>query len=126
MKSQFVGWAAAVVLLAVSGPLFGHHNSAARYDKEHPVTLNGTVTEFKMVNPHARLRFDVKDENGTIVKWEVESGSPSGLYRRGWRIDDLKPGDRITVTGAPAVDGSKTMELTKLVTPSGKELLGVG
>ena len=73
MKSQFVGWAAAVVLLAVSGPLFGHHNSAARYDKEHPVTLTGTVTEFKMVNPHARLSFDVKDENGNIVKWPAES-----------------------------------------------------
>jgi hypothetical protein len=59
-----------------------------------------------------------------VVVWDTESGSPSGLYRRGWRTDDLKPGDRVTATGAPAVDGSKSMELIKLVTAGGKELRG--
>ena len=54
--------------------------------------------------------------------WDIESGSASGLYRRGWRTDDLKPGDRVTATGSPAVDGSKSMVLIKLVTPSGKVL----
>jgi hypothetical protein len=34
----------------------------------------------------------------------------------------LKPGDSFTITGSPAVDGSKVMEIEKLVTSSGKEL----
>jgi hypothetical protein len=120
----FAGLAGGLLLLALSGPMFGHHNSAARYDKEHPVTVSGTVKEFRMINPHARIEIEVKEENGNVVVWDTESGSPSGLYRRGWRTDDLKPGDRVTATGAPAVDGSKSMELIKLVTAGGKELRG--
>jgi len=124
MNKVFAGFAAGVILLAVSGPLLGHHNSAARYDKEHPVTVAGIVKEFRMINPHARIEIEVKEENGNVVVWDAESGSPSGLYRRGWRTDDLKAGDRITATGAPAVDGTKSMELIKLVTSGGKELRG--
>ena len=118
----FAGLGVGAVLLAVSSPLFGHHNSAARYDEKHPVTVTGTVTEFQMVNPHIRLGFEVKEEGGGVAKWAAEGGSPSGLYRRGWRTDDVKVGDRVTVTGAPAVDGSKVMEIKMIVTGSGKEL----
>jgi hypothetical protein len=33
--------------------------------------------------------------------WELGDGqAPTGLYRKGWRKDDLKVGDTITVTGA--------------------------
>jgi len=120
----FAGLAVGLLLLAVSGPMFGHHNTAAKYDKEHPVTVSGVVKEFRMINPHARIEIEVKEQNGNVVLWDAESGSPSGLYRRGWRTDDLKPGERVTATGAPAVDGSKTMELIKLVTSGGKELRG--
>ena len=118
----FVGLAAGAILLAVSGPLFGHHNTAAKYDVGHPVTLTGTVKQFRMVNPHARIEVEVKEESGGVGVWDIESGSASGLYRRGWRTDVLKPGDRVTATGSPAVDGSKSMALIKLVTANGKVL----
>ena len=118
----FAGLALAVVLGAVSSPVFGHHNTLARYDHEKPITLKGTVTVFRMINPHSHLEFEVKQADGTVVKWEAEGGSPSSAYRRGWRTGDLKPGDTVTVTGSPAVDGSKSMEIKKLVTPNGKEL----
>ena len=121
-KKILAGLALGVVLLFVAGPAFGHHNTAARYDEDTHVTLTGTVTEFRMINPHSLLSFEVKQEDGTVVEWEAEGGSPSGLYRRGWRTDDFKPGDGITVTGAPAKDGRPVMIIRKLVTPGGKEL----
>jgi hypothetical protein len=99
-----------------------HHNTSARYDEAHPITLTGTVIQFRMINPHAKLEFEVKDEQGNAVKWTVEAGPASGMYRRGWRVDDLKAGDQVTVTGRPAFDGSKTMGLVKLAGPGGKEL----
>jgi hypothetical protein len=118
----------AAFLVAVSTPMavttFAHHNTAAKYDAKNPKTISGKVKSFKMINPHARIELEVKGENGQTEVWDVESGSPSGLYRRGWRTDDLKPGDSVTATGAPAVDGEKSMELIKLVTPSGKQLSG--
>lgn len=118
----FAGLALAVVLVVVSSPMFGHHNTLARYDHDRPVTLKGTVIVFRMINPHSHLEFEVKQADGTVVKWEAEGGSPSSAYRRGWRTGDLKPGDTVTVTGPPALDGSSWMEIDKLVTPSGKEL----
>jgi DNA/RNA endonuclease YhcR with UshA esterase domain len=118
----FAGLAVGAILLALSGPMFGHHNTASRYAQEHPVTVAGTVKRFRMVNPHGRIEVEVKEESGGVALWDIESGSASGLYRRGWRTSDLKPGDRVTVTGSPAVDGSKSMVLIKLVTADGKVL----
>ena len=118
----FAGLAVGLLFLTLSGPMFGHHNTLTKYDADHPVTVSGTVKRFRMVNPHGRIEVEVKEESGAVVLWDIESGSASGLYRRGWRTDDLKPGDRVTATGSPAVDGSKSMVLIKLVTPSGKVL----
>jgi hypothetical protein len=110
------------MVLAASSLTLAHHNTRARYDEAHPITLTGTVIRFQMINPHAKIEFEVKDEQGNAVKWTVEAGPASGMYRRGWRVDDLKPGDEVTVTGEPAFDGSKTMGLVKLVGPGGKVL----
>jgi hypothetical protein len=104
--------------------MFAHHNTSAKYDVRNPLTVTGTVKSFRMINPHAKLEVEVTGANGETVLWEIESGSPSGLYRRGWRTDDLKPGDKVTATGAPDVNGEKSMELIRLVTPSGKQLSG--
>ena len=117
-----VGLAVAVVLSVCCGSLLAHHNSAAMYDQKNPVTLQGKVVEFRMINPHSRLVFEVKQADGSVAKWEAEGGSPSAAYRRGWRVDDLKPGDSFTIIGSPAVDGSRKMEIEKLITTSGKEL----
>jgi hypothetical protein len=123
MKTKrFVAMVAVGLVLAAAGSLFAHHNTSARYDEANPITLSGTVIRFRMINPHAQLEFEVKDEQGNAVKWTVEAGPASNMYRRGWRVDDLKAGDQVTVTGRPAFDGSKTMGLVKLVGPGGKEL----
>jgi len=34
----------------------------ARRDEENPVKLTETVAEFKLINPHSRIRVDVKDD----------------------------------------------------------------
>jgi hypothetical protein len=120
MSRRVLGLVRAGALLMISSALFAHHNSAALYDGDHPITLTGSVTEFRLINPHSRIKFDVKDDSGSVVNWEIEWGPPSNLYRRGWKTDSLKPGDEITVTGAPAKDGSKKVDLLKLVAPGGR------
>ena len=123
MKTKrFAALIVGVVLVAGSSLTWAHHNTSARYDEANPITLKGTVVRFRMVNPHSQLEFEVKDEQGNVAKWTVEAGPPSNMYRRGWRTEDLKPGDPVTVTGKPAFDGSKTMGLVKLEGPNGKVL----
>jgi hypothetical protein len=48
----------------------------------------------------------VKAQTGTVTTWRVELGTPNDLMRGGWSRDSLKSGDRITVTGYAAKDGS--------------------
>jgi len=113
-------WGVAVGLLVLSVPLFAHH-SLANYDREKEITLTGTVTEFLLKNPHSQIVFEVKGDDGTVVKWTAGSSSPMRLFRMGWKTTMLKPGDQITVTGGPHRGGKKEIWLNKLVGPNGEE-----
>jgi hypothetical protein len=46
------------------------------------------------------------------------------LRLHGWTGDEVKPGDRITVTGAPSRDGSARIEWSEIVLPDGTALGG--
>lgn len=114
-------WAVAAGMAVLSGPALAHH-ADTMYDKEHPITLLGTVTDFEFVNPHPHLYFDVKEENGDVVKWIGESGAPpSRMYNGGWKANTVKPGDQITITGSPAKDGRKLLRIRKMVSPRGQK-----
>ena len=110
----FAFFAAGLVLLLVSGPLFAHHGGA-QYDTKHPVTIAGTVTEYMFTNPHVQIHFEVTNENGSVDKWIAETASPQRLYSFGWNAKTLKVGDKITVTGAQLKDGNKIVTIIKLV-----------
>jgi uncharacterized protein DUF6152 len=123
MKSKLL----IVLAVAVGGFLgavtvFAHHNAGVAYDLKKKITLTGTVTEYQLINPHALIHFDVKDENGKVSNWVAESEAPQRLYRSGWRKDTLKPGDTITIVGNPARKGKKWIALLTLTTPDGKSL----
>jgi len=108
-------------LTIFSSLLMGHHGTS-NYDRDHPVTLTGTVTEYQFINPHVLIHFEVKNADGATETWLAEAAPPQRLFRAGWRTDSMKPGDKITVTGFPMKDGVKTLGLRKLTTADGKEL----
>ena len=117
MKRLFTVLAAGVVLWMVSGPLFAHH-AGSLYDREKPVTLTGTVTQFLMINPHAQIHFEVKDANGNVERWVAETAGPQRLLRVGWNKNTLKAGDTVTVTGAQFKEGRKYLSIFKLTVGS--------
>jgi hypothetical protein len=110
----------AVGLLTVSAPTFAHHGASA-YDSKKLTTLKGTVTDYLFMNPHTELVFEVKDASGKVEKWTAEAASLVTMSRFGWTKNMFKPGDRITVSGNCAKNGSYTMRLSKVVLPNGKE-----
>jgi hypothetical protein len=111
--------AAAAVLLFATIRISAHHAFTAEYDENKPVTVSGTVTRFEWTNPHAWLYLDGKDES-----WGFEMGSPNGLIHRGWARTDLKKGDRVTVEGYRAKDGSKVANARTVTMPDGRKLFG--
>jgi hypothetical protein len=96
------------------------HHGAASYDSQHFTTLKGTVTEFRFINPHSEVLFDVKDSSGKVQKWIAEGVSATAMSRGGWSRDTLKPGDQISIVGNASKNGSPSMRLSK-VTVNGKD-----
>ena len=96
MKTRVIALPLLVGILAFCLPVLAHHGNAA-YDGTVTVLKNATVTKLAWANPHTIILFDVKDDNGTIVHWASELGSPSALTLIGWTKASLGPGDVITV-----------------------------
>jgi len=110
-----------VAVLIVSGPTLAHHGTAA-YDIKNVVTIKGTMTDFRFINPHVQLFFDVKNDKGEVEKWQAELTAPNKLSRAGWDKYTLKPGDSITASGYVAKNDPHTMWINKLIGPDGQAL----
>ncbi len=82
------------------------HHSSAMFDAQQSLTLSGTVKQFQWSNPHCWIQVTVNDKTGP-VEWSVEMGSPSQLFRSGWRPTILHAGEAIVVVVHPMRDGSK-------------------
>jgi hypothetical protein len=115
------GFAVALTLFVAAGPVRAHH-AGSIYDRENHITLQGTVTEYVFASPHVQIHFETKDASGKTEKWIALSAPPQRLYRSGWNTKTLKAGDHITVTGAPRKDGSKVVNIRRLVGPHGQVL----
>ncbi|MDP9090344.1 MAG: DUF6152 family protein [Pseudomonadota bacterium] len=81
------------------------HHSGAMFDDQKSMTLAGSVKSFQWSNPHCWIQVLVPGQNDT-VEWSVEMGSPSQLFKGGWRPSTLKYGDSIVVTIRPMRDGT--------------------
>jgi hypothetical protein len=124
--SARVSGAAAALLLALAAiPAWAHH-SAATFDLTKSVTLQGTVEKWNWANPHSWLYIRVVKADGSQEIWGLEAGSTGQLARSGWNAADMKPGDKVTVTTAPARDGNHIGLLNDVQLASGKVLRGGG
>lgn len=107
--------------LTLSVPLAAHHGSAS-FDVGKLLTLKGTVTEWVWSNPHCFLKIDVKDENGSVRNWVVETQNPTTMSQGGWSRRLFKPGDEVTVTLEPNKNGAPIGLVRSVVLPDGRKL----
>lgn len=114
-----------IAFLISSGEAFAHHGGA-EYDMKTTITVEGTVTDFRFINPHVQILFDTKDEKGNVVHWSCEGPDPAMLVRVGWTRETMKPGDHVTFIAHPAKSGAKVIMLQKLTLADGREMSGSG
>ena len=94
-----------VLALAMVPSAQAHHSTTA-YDHTKTITLSGTVREFQWTNPHSWIQLLVTDPAGHTVEWSIETGAPNLNVRHGWKRDDLKFGDKVSMVIYPIKDGT--------------------
>lgn len=114
-----------LLLAAAATPVSGHHSFAAVFDADSSVEVSGTVTKLDWRNPHAWIHLDVANDDGGTDSWSFEMGSVNGLIRRGWSRNSVKPGDKITISGYRARDGSFRGNVKAITLPGGETLDGM-
>jgi hypothetical protein len=99
-----------------------HHAFSPVYDSKRTITVDGVVTQFRFVNPHAMMLMEVKDKTGKVVTWNVEFAGRLNLEEAGWNAQTIKAGEHVKVTGNPAWESSQRMAFVKLVRADGTQL----
>jgi hypothetical protein len=98
--------------------VYAHHSLAGVYALGKEAKVSGAFKAFRITNPHSTMKIDVKGEDGTPVEWTFVGGSVQQIVRLGLKEgpNALKPGDEITVTIVPAVDGKSPVGLLSAIT----------
>lgn len=119
--SRAVAALGAAVLLAAA-PLSGHHAFSAEFDIEQPLTIEGELVKWEMINPHSWFHIDVEAGDGTVSTWLVEGGSPNELIRQGVNRNTVQVGTFLVVEGYRAKDGTEKAVGRNFVLANGERL----
>jgi hypothetical protein len=88
--------AAAGAALFAFTPAVAHHSTAA-FDNTKVVKIEGTITQFRWINPHASIKIEGEAEGAEDGLWTVEMTAPNVLINQGWKRTSLVVGDRVTM-----------------------------
>ena len=92
--------ATAAVAVPVSR-VSAHHSFAATYLESESVTIEGELVQFQFRNPHSFVHVNVKQKDGTVIRYAVEWGGAGQLSQQGVGPGALRVGDHVQITGSP-------------------------
>lgn len=118
-KNLFV--AAAAVCASLCAAVASAHHSAAAFDFTKPITVEGTVKSFEVVNPHTRAVITLSDAKGTRDV-SYEGHSASNFFRAGYNRNTVKVGEHISILIAPRKDGRDGGFIVSFRTQSGQTI----
>jgi hypothetical protein len=89
-----------LVILLVATSASAHHG-LANFNLNVDLTIEGTIADIAMINPHSWIYVDVTEANGATSKWKCELRGGTALRRSGWTQDMFEIGSKVTITGSP-------------------------
>ena len=122
MIVAIVGVALALAAILAAIPVWAHHAFAAEFDIDSPLTLEGKLAVWEMINPHSWFHIDVEGPDGEVVRWEVEGGSPNQLIRNGVTQNTVLIGTVLVVEGYHAKDRTNKAVGSNFTLPDGSRL----
>jgi hypothetical protein len=111
----------ALLAFALLLPAFAaeaHHSISGMYDSRRDVRVEGVVTQFEFINPHAFITLEVRDAGGAAQRWRVELDDRGELGDIGMTAQSLRAGDHVIVVGSPARREANRLYLGRLDRPA--------
>ena len=92
------------MLLGAASGAAAHHSATGQFDMSKTVTLRGSISKVDWINPHPYVYLDVKDTNGKVETWALESVPLAMLRKMGLTKEALKgrADEVVTITAMPA------------------------
>jgi hypothetical protein len=115
-----VSLALAAILAAI--PVRAHHAFSAEFDIDSPMTLEGELVVWEMINPHSWFHIDVEGPDGEVARWEVEGGTPNQLIRNGVTQYTVPIGTVLVIDGYHAKDRTNKAVGSNFTLPDGSRL----
>ncbi len=99
MLRYMSGCAVAVALLH---PLVASaHHGLANFNLNVDITVEGTIADVALINPHSWIYVDVPNAAGGATRWKCELRGGTVLRRSGWSTEMFEIGSPVRITGSP-------------------------
>lgn len=101
-----------------------HHSFNSFWFMDKTASIEGVVTEIKLVNPHPEMKIEVTESNGTKTVWNITGrATGSGILKAGWTPETLPVGTKVRVEGSPSrKEGAKALAAGKITLTDGSIL----
>jgi hypothetical protein len=74
------------------------HHSTAAFDNAQVIKIEGTVKQFRWINPHASFKVEgTAEADFPDGLWTIEMTAANVLVSQGWKRTSLVEGDKVTV-----------------------------
>jgi hypothetical protein len=119
--------ATGVALALFGGTAAAHHSFAAAYDTSEAgaISITGRIVNVRLTNPHSFFFLDVEGDDGAVVRWSFEAGTPSAMIRNGYSPQVIAEGDVVTITGFRARDASQPNGMLRQLTTADGKVFGM-
>jgi hypothetical protein len=119
--------AAGAAATLFGGTAAAHHSFAAAYDTSDAgaISITGKIANVRLTNPHSFFFLDVDGDDGEVVRWSFEAGTPSAMIRNGYSPTVIAEGDVVTITGFRARDASQPNGMLRQLTTSDGKVFGM-
>src|SRR5688572_23018303 len=77
------------------------HHGLANFNLNIDLTIEGTISDIALINPHSWIYVDVKNADGSTSNWKCELRGGTVLKRSGWNQQMFEIGSPVTITGSP-------------------------
>lgn len=112
----------AFALTWLAGVAAAHHSFAV-YDIDNKIKRTGILTKFQFKNPHIELVLEATLDDGSTETWQIESMNPRRWDSSEYPRDIAEVGEKVTIHGWPARDGTDMMALSAITTERGTAVI---